>query len=58
MKMCPSCNTIMKQVDEPSQIPPLPQLPADGPPLPDVHRVRHECPKCHHIEAGFPLPSN
>jgi hypothetical protein len=56
MKTCPHCKTVMVESDEPNQVGAIPQL-SDCPPLEDVHRVRYECPDCHHLESAFPAPS-
>jgi hypothetical protein len=56
VKRCPCCGAAMKQTDEVSAVPILPQYqpPADRSPI-TLARVRSECLNCHHIESGFPL---
>jgi len=59
MKTCPHCNRMMEEVNDHSQVatdPILPQQPADGPKITVVPRLRSECPECHHVEEGYPLP--
>jgi hypothetical protein len=58
MKTCPSCCVTMEEV-EPAKVPSEPfvlQLQPDEPTIKAVGRTRFECPKCHHLEEGFPLP--
>jgi hypothetical protein len=54
MRKCPCCNTPMEEKEEPNQVQNPPQLMTEGPFISSVHRVRSECPNCHHVEAGFP----
>lgn len=55
MKTCPHCKTQMIESDEPNQLGALPQW-TQGEPLEDVHRVRYECPECHHLESALHCP--
>jgi hypothetical protein len=57
MRTCPICQRVMTEERKQSQVPSLPQRPAEGAPITDVSRIRYECSHCHHIEEGFPLPA-
>ena len=57
MKTCPHCKTPMNDTEKQYQIPPSPQQSVEGTLQSKVARVRFECPQCHHLEEGFPLPT-
>jgi hypothetical protein len=58
MQNCPNCNTMMEEVHKPAfDAQDRLQQPGDEPLITSVSRVRSQCPKCQHVEEGFPLPT-
>jgi ssDNA-binding Zn-finger/Zn-ribbon topoisomerase 1 len=58
MKNCPNCNATMDEVNKSAlDAQNRMQHPEEGSPVTGVFRVRSQCPKCQHVEEGFPLPT-
>jgi DNA-directed RNA polymerase subunit M/transcription elongation factor TFIIS len=56
MKTCPHCETVMEEkAGSGGEVLKIPQqLADDQPPLMKATRVRWNCPKCNHVEEGYP----